>query len=123
MLLPLQLICKENSDSKWQSKGSVVVYRPNSNIRVTAHFLMVLCLVALAGCASTKGDKHRSVAPVEAEAQASEPENNERDPFERVNRAMFTFNTKVDRYFARPVARGYRRVVPRPVRTGISNFY
>ncbi len=100
-----------------------MVYRPNSHRRSTAHLLMVLCAVVLAGCASTKGDRHKPATSAEAEAQSSEPENNERDPFERVNRAMFTFNVKVDRYVARPIARGYRRVIPRPVRTGISNFF
>jgi phospholipid-binding lipoprotein MlaA len=97
--------------------------RLNSNGCVTACFLMVLCALVLAGCASTKGNKHKPEASAEAEAHSSESENNERDPFEKFNRAMFTFNGKVDRYFARPVARGYRRVVPRPVRTGISNFF
>lgn len=45
------------------------------------------------------------------------------DPFEPVNRAVYTFNDRFDRYLARPVARGYRAVVPRPVRTGVSNFF
>lgn len=46
-----------------------------------------------------------------------------RDPFERVNRATFAFNDTVDRHVAKPVARGYRRFVPRVVRTGIGNFF
>jgi len=100
-----------------------MVYRPDSNRRVTAHFLMVLCAVVLAGCASTKGDRHKPVASAEVEAQASEPENNEHDPFEKVNRVMFKFNVKVDKYVAKPIAKGYRRVIPKPVRKGISNFF
>jgi len=100
-----------------------VVYRPDSNKRVTAHFLMVLCAVVLAGCASTKGDRHKPAASAEAETQASEPKSNERDPFEKVNRVMFKFNVKADKYVAKPIAKGYRRVIPRPVRRGISNFF
>lgn len=100
-----------------------MVYRPDANRRVTAHFLMVLCAVVLAGCASTKGDRHKPAASAEAEAQASEPKSNERDPFERVNRVMFKFNVKVDKYVAKPIAKGYRRVIPRPVRRGVSNFF
>ena len=100
-----------------------MVYRPDSNKRVTAHFLMVLCALVLAGCVSTKGDRHKPAASAEAEAQASEPESNERDPFEKVNRVMFKFNVKVDKYVAKPIAKGYRRITPKPVRKGISNFF
>lgn len=45
-----------------------------------------------------------------------------RDPFERFNRSVFTFNDALDRAALKPVARGYVRVVPRPVRTGINHF-
>lgn len=51
------------------------------------------------------------------------PEEDDRDPFQRFNRAMFTFNDKFDRYLARPVAEAYQDVTPRPIRTGISNFF
>lgn len=53
-------------------------------------------------------------------AAAVEPD--ERDPFERVNRATFAFNDALDRMLARPAARAYRRVVPEPARTAVSNF-
>jgi phospholipid-binding lipoprotein MlaA len=43
------------------------------------------------------------------------------DPFESYNRAIFSFNNKLDRYLIEPVAKGYRTVVPRPVRTGAHN--
>ncbi|MFQ5759974.1 MAG: VacJ family lipoprotein [Acidiferrobacterales bacterium] len=100
-----------------------MVYRPNSNRRITAHFLMVLCALVLAGCASTKGDRHKPAASAQTEGQPSESESNERDPLEKVNRVMFKFNVKVDRYVAKPIAKGYRRVIPKPVRKGISNFF
>lgn len=45
-----------------------------------------------------------------------------RDHVERFNRAMFKFNTTLDHAVLRPVARGYVRVIPEMVRTGISNF-
>lgn len=46
-----------------------------------------------------------------------------RDPWERMNRATFTFNDKVDRAVLKPVARGYRRITPRVVQVGVSNFF
>jgi phospholipid-binding lipoprotein MlaA len=45
-----------------------------------------------------------------------------RDPWERLNRTTFKVNMTVDHKVLRPVARGYAKVVPSPVRTGVSNF-
>lgn len=45
------------------------------------------------------------------------------DPWERYNRKMHRFNMAVDRGIARPLARAYSKVVPRPVRLGVSNFF
>ena len=45
------------------------------------------------------------------------------DPYERYNRFMFKVNDKADRYVLAPVARGYRKVTPGPVRTGVGNFF
>jgi phospholipid-binding lipoprotein MlaA len=45
------------------------------------------------------------------------------DPFEDWNRAVFSFNEKADRYVLKPVAEGYDRVTPKPVQTGIRNFF
>jgi phospholipid-binding lipoprotein MlaA len=56
---------------------------------------------------------------------ASLPAGSQRDPrdhFERFNRAVYKFNTTLDHAVLRPVARGYVKVTPRPVRTGVSNF-
>lgn len=44
------------------------------------------------------------------------------DPFEPMNRAVFWFNDKLDIVLLRPVAIGYRKVVPGGVRAGIGNF-
>jgi phospholipid-binding lipoprotein MlaA len=46
-----------------------------------------------------------------------------RDRFERANRSVYAFNTAIDHAILRPVARGYVKVTPRPVRRGISNFF
>jgi phospholipid-binding lipoprotein MlaA len=44
------------------------------------------------------------------------------DPWEGFNRAMFGVHRAVDGAVIEPVARGYRAVTPRPVRTGVLNF-
>lgn len=71
------------------------------NLRV---ILAAASLAALSGCATTS---------------APDP----RDPFEPVNRAVFTFNDKVDQYAIKPVAEGYVAVTPEVLRSGIRNFF
>jgi phospholipid-binding lipoprotein MlaA len=44
-----------------------------------------------------------------------------RDPLEPVNRAIFGFNELVYKYFLTPLAKGYNKVVPEPVRSSLSN--
>ncbi len=46
-----------------------------------------------------------------------------RGVLEGYNRAMHTFNTKVDDWVLRPVARSYHAVTPNALESGISNFF
>lgn len=45
------------------------------------------------------------------------------DPLESVNRGVFKFNDTLDTYALKPVAKGYQRVVPEPVRKSVTNFF
>lgn len=72
--------------------------------RAAALALLALCL-GLGGCATLPSGK-------------PDP----RDRFERINRSVFVFNTKLDHALLRPVAREYVKVTPRPIRTAINNF-
>ena len=47
----------------------------------------------------------------------------EYDPLEPMNRKIHTFNMALDRTIMRPVARGYQKVVPSPVRRSVTNFF
>lgn len=66
--------------------------------------LLLLCLAA-SGCASVQGPSEK------------------KDPFEGFNRAMFKFNDGVDRHLLKPVAKGYEKVMPKPVNEGVSNVF
>lgn len=46
----------------------------------------------------------------------------EHDPWEGMNRSLYRFNEVIDKATLRPVAKGYRKVLPEPVRQGVSNF-
>ena len=59
----------------------------------------------LTGCASIDGH--------------TDPE----DPFEEFNRSMYSFNSKVDSYALKPLAKGYDAITPTPVQKGVSNFF
>ncbi|MCP3726980.1 VacJ family lipoprotein [Paraburkholderia sp. CNPSo 3272] len=54
---------------------------------------------------------------------ATGPDRKPGDPFEPANRAIFTFNDKLDTYIAQPVAKGYQKVTPQPLRQAITNFF
>ncbi len=45
------------------------------------------------------------------------------DPFERWNRGVYKFNDALDRGVTKPIARGYVKAVPQPIRKGVSNFW
>jgi phospholipid-binding lipoprotein MlaA len=52
-----------------------------------------------------------------------EDQRDPRDPLESYNRAMFAFNTDLDNAFIKPIAKGYKAVVPAPVDKGVTNFF
>lgn len=68
--------------------------------------LVLLPLLALAGCATVPAASRDA-----------------RDPLEPINRTVYAFNDGLDKAVVRPVARGYRAVVPQFVQTGVSNFF
>ena len=45
------------------------------------------------------------------------------DPWEKFNRKVHVFNNVIDAHVAKPLARAYVAVVPRPVRLGVGNFF
>lgn len=72
-----------------------------------APLLILFAALALGGCATV---------PTQA---TPDP----RDPLERLNRSTYAFNDGLDRAIVKPLARGYRKVTPQFVQTGVSNFF
>jgi len=48
---------------------------------------------------------------------------NNHDPIAPVNRVTDTVNDTIDRVTLKPLAQGYTKAVPKPMRTAVSNFY
>lgn len=65
------------------------------------------------------------VAPPAPEAMAAAPAKAKGgpDPWEDFNRSVYRFNDRIDRHVLKPVAKGYQKVTPRAVRTGVTNFF
>lgn len=59
--------------------------------------------------------------PAETPAAAA-PRHARGDPFEKLNRRLFNSSQKFDRAFFRPLAMGYKTVVPKPARSGLRNL-
>jgi phospholipid-binding lipoprotein MlaA len=71
---------------------------------------LLLGVVALVGCASV---------PPGATATPGQ----KADPWENWNRKVYAFNDVLDANIVKPVAEGYKAVVPALVRTGVSNVF
>ena len=65
----------------------------------------IVCFLVLSGCATVEGDR------------------DPRDPWEGMNRGIYKFNETFDEYLARPLARGYVKVLHQEIRTRIANFF
>ncbi|HEX5362597.1 MAG TPA: VacJ family lipoprotein [Fluviicoccus sp.] len=59
-----------------------------------------------------------ALSPNVLAAAAADP-----DPWEGMNRKIFSFNKKVDGWFLKPVAKGYRAVMPQPVDDAVTRFF
>jgi phospholipid-binding lipoprotein MlaA len=88
---------------------------PSFRLHPVRLLFAVACLSALTACGTMKNHSGEEVA--------TEVRNNAKDPFEGFNRAIYTFNDKTDRYVLKPIAKGYRAIVPKPVIRSISNFF
>ena len=63
----------------------------------------MVAFVGLSGCASTGASNDGAL--------------------EQYNRAMFSFNNKLDKFVVRPIAKGYKAVTNKYVRQRVSNFF
>jgi phospholipid-binding lipoprotein MlaA len=86
-----------------------------------ATFFCVLTAVTLAVAAPL----HAADPPAETASAGERGEGRgpDYDPWQRMNRGVFWFNDRADRYVLEPVAKGWDFVVPEPVEESISNFF
>jgi len=47
----------------------------------------------------------------------------EKDPYEKFNRQVFSFNDAIDRHALKPAATTYKAVMPEVAQTGVNNFF
>ena len=114
--------------------------RTGVGVLVPPHLLAGVGLLLLVGCATTGERAEPTPAAVTTEprnveqtadsarpapeaerAPARDPSDG--DPLEAFNRSMYEFNDWFDHYVGKPVAKGYRAVLPDPVRRSFTNFF
>ena len=78
-------------------------------------FVAGIIAVLAAGCAGRQQPQ--------VDEQVNESSANNIDPYENINRSIYTFNTKLDKYILKPLAKGYEEITPDPVESGISKFF
>lgn len=81
-----------------------------NNKRYLSLLILVAALTLSAGCSTIR-------------ELTNNPNIDEYDPLEPVNRKVYAFNDKLDDMFIRPVAVTYDEITPEPVRNGITNFF
>ncbi|HEU5338898.1 MAG TPA: VacJ family lipoprotein [Sulfuricaulis sp.] len=89
-------------------------------------FIAVIFLGAMTACGTMKNQSGEETVRESNASQtgaATQERIKAKDPFEGFNRAVYKFNEKTDQYVLKPLAKGYRAVVPPPVSKSISNFF
>jgi phospholipid-binding lipoprotein MlaA len=64
-----------------------------------------------------------SYAQDDEQSQEVAPPPQEVDPWQNFNRRVFAFNDGVDKYLLRPIAVGYKAVMPDPLERGVTNIF
>jgi phospholipid-binding lipoprotein MlaA len=86
--------------------------------------LLVLCPYTFPGsCLAESVTLSRSSEPSISVSASDEAVGTIADPLEPVNRAFFHFNDKLYFWVLRPVAIGYKAVIPEDGRIGVHNFF
>jgi phospholipid-binding lipoprotein MlaA len=120
------------------SRAGAAKERQMGGKSVLPHLFVALLLVAPAtALAVDAGEKAETATINGATPVSSPPEPDFRedpfgeetrppaiaDPLEPLNRALFLFNDKTYFWILKPVAKGYRAVVPRELRVCVKNFF
>jgi len=82
-------------------------------MRIAVARLLLPLFILMGGCAATGTSEG---TPEQEVVRAAS------DPWEPLNRGMYAFNDTLDRFTMKPIARGYRAVLPAFVRRGVTNF-
>ena len=78
----------------------------NTMNKLAKYIVLVLAVSVFAGCAGTP--------PKNGPTQ---------DPIEPANRAFYSFNEGLDKHLIKPIAKGYVKIAPEPVRNSVTNFF
>jgi phospholipid-binding lipoprotein MlaA len=95
----------------------------DTNSSRSAIGLILLALLLFTGCASVKSTSQTQDELAQDGSSWEQTAAVNPDPWQGLNRAIFSFNTYVDKYTLKPLAKGYNLITPRFVRRGVSNVF
>ncbi len=84
---------------------------PDSRVRSSVLILAIFTCLQIGACGT-----------MPTAADGSKLERSPHDPWEPLNRPIHLFNGGLDRVTFKPLAKGYRKVVPKFMRLGVTNF-
>ncbi len=93
-----------------QRKISDTYITKNKGKKGSYLILMLLSTLSLGACSGTQ------------KGNIIDAGNTIYDPYENINRKVMSFNLAVDHAIINPVITGYRKITPKPARTGLRNF-
>lgn len=94
----------------------------------TAHIIAFIIALLTSSAAQAQPTNHHNSASLSTNTDVDIDDeganyNDDNDPIEPVNRAVFKFNTVIDNMIFHPVATGYRAIVPQWGRQRVSNVF
>ncbi len=90
------------------------------SVQLLLKSVLIILVFMLGACASTPPSTADGGSSGSSEQTAN---NSNPDKLEPLNRKVFAFNDTMDRWLLKPVAKGYRAIVPGPVKSGVGNFF
>lgn len=72
---------------------------------------------------TSEADHAAAMSSTDSAAVTDIIQDTSQDPLQPFNRAMFTFNDKIDKFILKPVATFYNKIMPKPLNQGIHNVF
>ncbi len=92
--------------------------------KVSQNFILsIMVVMSLTACSQNKTIKSTGSNSSNDGVTSEKSTTGNVDSLEKFNRSIYSFNVSLDKYFIKPIAKGYKAVTPEFVDTSITNFF